>query len=43
MQTANEREWPRIKHGLAALRRKEREYTQRKYLPEKILLVIWPS
>ena len=37
------KEWPRIKTRIGGIKKKKREYIQRKYLPEKILLVIWLS
>ena len=39
--TRRMKEWPRIKTRIGGMRK--REYNQRKYLPEKILLEIWPS
>ena len=40
VQTANE--WPRFKTWIGGMKQKKIEYIQRKYLPEKILPVIWP-
>ena len=40
-RTRRMKEWPRIKTRIGGMRK--REYNQRKYLPEKILLEIWPS
>ena len=39
--TRQMKEWPRIKTRIGGMRK--RKYNQRKYLPEKILLEIWPS